>query len=279
MAAAKNPNSRFIYSADAVAVAAVITSPQVFEQSWASAALPSIGGTVTSPQPTPVNITLAGKHILSFSSANTTITGKETLGGKVVTEATTTVNGLKILKDLTGLIDPDKGVIEAKVDLMVTSTFGNNPNKPTKVTVTNKPYNVLTVVTKIGDPGDDYSKVRLNEVRANKAGTNHSDFRDNDLPGIPNHHPLNPDKLEKVHLALADDANSPPLENDLAAKEFSFVDLKDAAGVVYGRVYFGGWIEEENRQIVTGLRVVLHTGDVKGEIVIADPGWNGGFYP
>jgi hypothetical protein len=173
--------------------------------------------------------------------------------GNFETTTRATVTGLNIMGKL----------LADKVEVIVTSIFDPNPTKKKviDVKVNPTPYLNLTI------DGDDYSKVVFDRALAKKAGTNHTGFRG----GLsPTKHQL--DKLKKAHLTVANDNSQPSGKKLNSAKpDFGFVDKP------WGRIYFAEWIQEEERQSITGLRVVLN--NPVGEIVVADPGWNGGFYP
>jgi hypothetical protein len=182
-----------------------------------------------------------------------------------VPEATTTVHGLNIRNG---------GLTATTVQVIVKSVFKAGPPQQNvdRVNVNDAPPKPPYVNLMID--GQNYSNVTLEAPLANDVGKKPKPA---DVAAVlaarrpGKHHTRGP----KAFTTLADDTNSLlKLQhvNTPADRSFGFVDAP------FGRVYFAEWIEQEDRQITAGLRVVL-TGDVEGEIVIADPGWNGGFYP
>jgi hypothetical protein len=250
---------RFIYSAGATAVGAVLTKPAV-SRAWASVSLPSIGGVVTSmASGQQVPTALAG--ILSFNTAVTEITGRMQ-NKQAVTDVITTVTGL----DVCG------GKLKAeRIELRMTFAFNESNEKLASVTVTAGPYTGLEID---GKP----VAVTLNSQLADDAGKNHKKFRDN-LPAKshPRDHSSKDDakpgrerQFGRVHANLVNET----LQQDPEKGEFSYIAAS------FGRVHFVDWAQDDNWQSIVGLRIELDgkTG-AEGTIVIADIDPNGEFYP
>lgn len=255
------PQKRFIYSAGATAVGAVLTKPTV-SRAWASASLPSIGGVVTavaSGQQIPT--ALAG--ILSFNAAVTEITGRAH-NGKVVTDVITTVTGL----DVCG------GRLKAaKVDLRMRFKFDEGSEKLEEVFVTPNLFDGLEID---GRP----VAISLDSRMADEAGKDHRRFRDS-LPAN-RHLRDHSSKLDakanrehqfgRAHVKLVKEA----LAEDPSKKEFSFLTAS------FGRVHFAEWAQDDNWQSITGLRIELGgegSNGAAGLIVVGDIDPNGEFYP
>jgi hypothetical protein len=242
------PADRFIYSANAVGVGANFAGSNSLVQSWASCALPTIGGKAHSgPDQGP-----KGHPVLSFDNAETTITGEEK-GQKRVTTIKTTVNGLNVCS---GKVKADK------VELVVTATFdiGTESLDDVRVDPTN-PYDNLQI------DNNPFGNISLAKVKASDAGKNHRKFRkDNHRNGKGKYHTH---WRGKAHTTLA---------NDDARLKFSDFDYAYVDVPGCGRVYFAEWSEEEDWQRVVGLRIKLASPN-QGEIVIADPDFNGYFFP
>jgi len=240
-----NGRKRFIYSANAVGVAAKV--PPV-EQFWACCSLPVCGGRGSCKDGPFQN------SFLSFESAEATAYGGVNTQGQIVSEARTTVTKLNILNRLTA----------EKIELMLRFTFDQNGQRLISVDITDKPYTRLVI------DGQNYDNVSMERNVADEAGKDHGRFR-RDLPTLrPNAHHIQ----QTHHTAYTTLAADPGGRLRSMPQDHGYVDVAN-----FGRVYFGEWSEHLHRQNITGLRVVLDTPTVKGEIVIADPGGNGQFYP
>jgi hypothetical protein len=239
---------RFIYSANAVGVAANFSGPHALTGSWASSSLPTIGGYAEATAPA-----LTGNDVLSFTGAKTEITGVAK-GGQRETKVTTTVTGLNICN---GRLKADK------VELIVTATFDGSSQSLVKVDVNANPY------TKLSIDNQDYSNVGLDQAMADGAGKDHRKFRKETLKSRKGKYHTH--WRGRAHTTLAKGDSRLKFDADTFA--YAFVDVPGC-----GRVYFAEWSQEEDWQRLVGLRIVLEAPN-QGEIVIADPDWNGQFYP
>jgi len=251
---ATNGNSRFIYNASAVAVGANFGSGHPLTRSWAACSLPHIGGSAEADGGSFNN------GVLTFGSAKTKLTG-EKIGSKYQTTALTTVTGLNIL---------NRRITANKVEVELTFTFTENPQKLDDVNVS-VVYDGLTI------DGGDFPQALMDEALAKKAGKDHGNLDKHlkDAKKEKHHHKT---KNGKTFTSLAKEKDLGGderlrYEPEDHSKEYAFVDVADL-----GRVYFAEWVEAEAWQSITGLRIKL-TGDPKGEIVIADPIGNGQFFP
>ena len=243
---------RFIYSASSVGVAARFDGPHALNRAWATANLPMIGGedvsTVTGP---------AGNPVLSFASATAHVKGWESAPGVFTTENTVTVTGLNILNRVTA----------RKLEVNLRFTAARSPEKLT-VEVTANPYEELRI------DGKDFSDVVFEGDLARKAGEDHKNFRDKELPARRRGKHHIHAKLGTAFTTLSLDPNN-RLTSD--PTEHGYLTVANL-----GRIYFGEWAEEVDWQGIVGLRVALDSGQpqARGEIVIADwLGNNGQFYP
>ncbi len=240
-----NGRKRFIYSANAVGVAVKV--PPV-EEFWACCSLPVCGGRGSCKAGPFQN------SFLSFQSAEATAFGGVNPHGNIVSEARATVTKLNILS----------GLFADKIDLGLKFTFDQNSQQLISVEVTEKPYTGLVI------DGQNYDNVTMERAVADAAGRDHNAFRGN-LPSLrPSAYHVQ-QTHQSAYTTLAVD---PRARLRSMPQDHGFLDVPN-----FGRVYFGEWSEHLHRQNITGLRVVLDTPTVKGEIVIADPGGNGQFYP
>ncbi len=245
---ATSGNSRFIYNASAVAVGANFGSGHPLTRSWAACSLPHIGGIAEADGGS------LSDSVLSFDSAKTTLTGKK-IGSNYQTEALTTVTGLNIL-----------GKIAAKkVEVGLTFTFTETPQKLHSVDVS-VVYDGLTL------DGGDFSEVLVDKKLADDSGKDHGNL-DKYLKAAKKENLNRKTRNGKTFTSLAKEDPRLKYAPPTHATEYAFVDVTDVV-----RVYFAEWVEAEEWQSITGLRIKL-TGNPSGEIVIADPIGNGQFFP
>jgi hypothetical protein len=251
-----NPN-RFIFSANAFAVADNVEPPTQAGKAWASVGLPMTGGTVTAG---PVSDSNAG---LSFRNATASVKGWFD-GAYYVTENTARVENVNIEEWL------HADVIEVKL----TFKFQKNP-LDLVVDVNRNPYTGLSIA------GQNFSNVTLDDTDPKGAGHNHPI-----VPGRPYHHHKSKSQKDlKLHTSIARDRDNETPQSHFGrlkfvGQDYGYVDVAAAAG--QRRVYFGEWAEEEDWQGVIGLRVEFmdDKGNLTRQIAIADYlGNNGQFYP
>jgi len=261
-----------IYSACAVGVGAVLTSPANAE-SWAASSLPIIGGRSVS-QAGPVDWP-AGDPVLHFDRARTEITGSQN-GAQFTTTIRKTVTGLCILHRLEGDID-------------VTFTFVYTANA-----VANRHLDAVAVAVNpaqpfagISIPGVTLPAITLEAGVFQQAGQNFKQFRQ----ALQNPaHPRAGNKHHKHAQGEAPGHNQGVIFTALANPVGSFVYQSPDHGRLdvpgLGRVYFAEWWGEPYRQSVTLLRVMVENsqdrlnpaGTFSGQIVI-DGEENGREFP
>ena len=254
-------NTRFIYSACAVAVAAKFDGPHALNRTWATVALPMIGGSDISTEKGP-----NGNPVLSFASATAHVRGFESSPGTFTTINTVTVTDLNIMS----------GWLQADLELAL--RFDYTDGNPAVLTpdLTLRPYTRLLVT------GQDFSNVSLDDYPPKQAATDHDQFRADlkqgkILAGKSHIHKTKKKKPRelKAHAGLAVDPNN-RLQFTPATHEYGYF------GPPERRVYMGEWAQEDDWQGLVGLRIVFNstTPQATGEIVIADwLGNNGQFYP
>jgi hypothetical protein len=276
---------RFVYSACAVGVAAVLTSPAM-EASWAASCLPIIGGHNDSAPTGAVIWPTAADPVLRFSSAETKVTGRPGPGpGQHKTTIRKTVKDLNILNRVTAsLIDVE---IVCIYTLKGTPSTDKQRDSVDVSLVLHAPFNIniqgvtlppITLNTQIPrDAGDDFKNFQKGSIDTYRPGN--QNFRHEHGENGKGGH-----KQGVIFTALAEPIKSAAVPNGFIYEERSHgrVDLPGNLG----HVFVGEWRGEPYHQSFTMLRVVLNgandfntpRGTFSGEIVIdGDP--NGREYP
>lgn len=291
---------RFIFSANAVAVADNAEPPGQTGKAWASVALPMTGGTVTTDHLS------HSDAVLSFSDAWAEIKGwHDSASDTYITENRVVVKGLDIEKPpgaAEGWLHADQ------IEVMLTFKFKKStPNLTVEVNpdqgpgVPRRPYTGLKIA------GQSFSNVVLEKTKPKDAGQNHKNFRAAEGPDNKEHHihKSGTNRDLRFHTSIArdiDPPNPPPnrlkfdnpdygrirVHEDKTVSPFvwrvftgtdaQFLALTDRKRCVY----LGEWAQDEDWQGIVGLRVAFLDGDgnITRQIVVADwLGDNGQFYP
>jgi len=269
----------FIYSADAVAVAANFTGPQALKGVWASCALPIIGGDADALE------TSFTHPVVSFGRAESWVRGFKVAADIYRTETSASVSGLRVQIPetgalLTGNIDvtvvftytrmknDDQLVVDispglAYAGLNIVPRPGGAPLEPAIEVIRQMPLDP-ELPNAIGETPGPQMK-RLREVLKNKR-----EFKDPKGGRAVRH------KHGEVFLtSLMDDplngAGKTRLRWDVDTQEHGFIRVDGL-----GKVYLAEWVAEPYRQTLTMLRILLDDPghNYRGQIVIGDPGSN-----
>jgi len=285
------PNSRHFYSASAVGVGAVLTSPAL-EESWAASCLPIIGGRSTSPIAGPVAWPTAADPVLQFQLAQTEVTGRETAAPPKAPPAppgtryyrTTmrkTVTRLNLLNRVIASIDVTLTfvyeshllVVNRHLDKLVVVDVDSNtppaaePFANVAIPGVALPAPITLTAGIYQQAGLDFKAFRAAGVDALRPLPKHLKHGQGELAGH---------KQGVFFTALAETGGA--VFGTYVSPDFGRVDLPvlpgDAGSV--GSVYFGEWHGEPYHQSFTLLRVVLNNAQdalsrqtaFTGEIVI-----------
>ncbi len=258
-----NMQSRFIFCANAVAVADNTEPPTQAGKAWATATLPMTGGHVkVGPE------SYKGSDF-SFGSATADVKGWYD-GSRYVTENTVVVENLNI----------GNWLHADRIEVCLKFQYKELPRELT-VNVTQKPYTGLQI------QGQDFSDVTFSEAIPRIAGADDEAFRKELENGelLKGKYRIHKSKSAsgrglKVESSIAQDDR---LVFDPLTGDFGYYSVKNSAGQETARVYLGEWAEDDDWQGVVGLRVEFRNPDtakIERQIVVAD--WlndNGEFFP
>lgn len=270
----------FIYSADAVAVAANFTGPQALKGVWASCALPIIGGDADALE------TSFTHPVVSFGRAESWVRGFKVAADIYRTETSASVSGLRVQIPETGAL------LTGNIDVTVVFTYTKMKKGDDRLQVDIGPalaYGGLNIVPRPGgaplDPAIDVIRqMPLDLELPNAIGEapgpqmkglravlkNKREFGDLKGGRAVRH------KHGEVFLTSL--MNDPPngagktrLRWDVNTHEHGFIRVDGL-----GKVYLAEWVAEPYRHTLTMLRILLDDPghDYHGQIVIGDPGSN-----
>ncbi len=247
--------SRHIFSACAVGVGAVLTSPAM-EESWAASCLPIIGGHSVS-EAGPVDWPNASDPVLHFDLARTELTGRRTGASEYTTSIRKTVTNLNILHR-----------VEGSIDVAFNFKYTVNGNSATPVAQRDRVDVSVALLRPLGlfiRGAAVPSGINLNETIMDSAGKDFMRFltpagiapptRIGELRPAKHHKHEHGENVPRGHkqgvilTSLIEPVGS-----------FTYTPPDDFGLLVVpglGKVYFGEWWAEPYRQSCTLLRVVL----------------------